>query len=607
MGAGAALEPVETGGALPFATRAYPNHNYVFPITLAPHEERQIFMRFTSTDGLLIPAKLWEPAAFHIYERNNYLRQALYFGTALAMITFNLLLFFSIREGIYLLYVVLTVFVSLTIAAANGIAHEWVWPGASTWSNMSHFVGYAVSMAVLLMFMLRMLNVRRLMPRLSRVVIGIAACFALMPIAFYFALEKVSQTAALLNLAAAFMVVGIGIVFCLKRQRAAYIFLLAFSLAIVGAVITVLRGQGVLETNFFNTCALQMGSAMEMMLLALALADRFNNMRREKEMAQGQTMLAQSQSLKAEQQVVETLRTSERLLEARVLERTVELSNSLEQLKHTQAELVQSEKMASLGVLVAGVAHELNTPIGNALTTASALQDSTQEFQNVLARGELKKSMLNAFVQGAMPMTNMIFSSCERAANLIRSFKQVAVDQASEQRRTFSLHSLVEDNIAALRPSMRNAPVHIVVNIAQDIACDSYPGPLGQVIVNLVQNAVVHAFAGRESGLLTISAHVQGNQVAMQFEDDGVGMEHAVLVRIFEPFYTTRLGQGGSGLGLSISLNIVTGLLGGTLTAESVPGRGSRLDVQFPVIAPKRGTARVGQTGAEGDIGVLSQ
>jgi signal transduction histidine kinase len=181
---------------------------------------------------------------------------------------------------------------------------------------------------------------------------------------------------------------------------------------------------------------------------------------------------------------------------------------------------------------------------GTALATASTLQETTQDLQNAIERGELKKSTLTYFVEGALPMTHIILSSCQRAANLISSFKQVAVDQTSEQRRNFDFHALVEDNIAALRPSMRNAPVEIVINVEKGIECDSYPGPLGQVIANLVQNAVVHAFAGRQSGRLTISAQLQRNTVAMQIVDNGKGMDQAVLARILEPFYTTRLGQG---------------------------------------------------------------
>jgi hypothetical protein len=170
--------------------------------------------------------------------------------------------------------------------------------------------------------------------------------------------------------------------------------------------------------------------------------------------------------------------------------------------------------------------------------------------------------------------------------------KQVAVDRTSEQRRSFNLRELVGDNVAALRPSFRALPWVIEVNIPGNISCASYPGPLGQVIENLVQNAVVHAFDGRSSGKMIISASLQGKHVAMHFSDAGVGIKLASLAHIFEPFFTTRLGQGSSGLGLSISMNIDTGVLGGALNVTSETGLGAQFVLDLPLAAPNRLAAR---------------
>jgi len=290
----------------------------------------------------------------------------------------------------------------------------------------------------------------------------------------------------------------------------------------------------------------------------------------------------------AEQRVVETLRSSEKDLEGRVNERTAELSSTIERLKQTQVDLAQADKLASLGALVAGVAHELNTPIGNALTMASALEEAAIELDAMVAAGGLRRSVLAAHAQKSKGMAAIVTRSCLRAASLIASFKRVAVDQTSEQRRKFDLHALVDDNVAAIKPSFKKAPWIIEVDIRADIGCDSYPGPLGQVITNLIQNAAAHAFDGRTSGTLRVYATCDAEMVEMIVEDDGKGMEPAVLAHIFEPFYTTKLGQGGSGLGLSVSLNIVTGVLGGTLQASSDPGYGSRFTLRFPRIAPSQ-------------------
>jgi signal transduction histidine kinase len=271
-------------------------------------------------------------------------------------------------------------------------------------------------------------------------------------------------------------------------------------------------------------------------------------------------------------------------------------TEALDDLRETQTQLVQSEKMASLGHLVAGVAHELNTPIGNALITSSLLTNSTNMIKTAIGEGEMRKSTLIDFIGDAEQMADVINRSCQRAATLITSFKQVAADQTSEQRRAFNLHSLVADNIAALRAGFKETLWVIQTEIPNSIICDSYPGPLGQVIANLVQNAATHAFNGRVSGTLKITASVtpEANEVEILFSDDGNGMEPAILAHIFEPFYTARSGrdqgrnQGGPGLGLSISLNIVTGVLGGTLSASSEPGCGSQFCLTFPLNAPQR-------------------
>lgn len=263
---------------------------------------------------------------------------------------------------------------------------------------------------------------------------------------------------------------------------------------------------------------------------------------------------------------------------------TLELT--LRDLRAAQSQLVQSEKMASLGQLVAGVAHELNTPIGNALVTATVLEASARELQDKVQKGELRRSTLSAYLERCVPMAELLTRSCVRAADLIASFKQVAVDQTSERRRVFNLRALVDDNIAALRPGLRNAAWDIVLAVPDDITCDSYPGPLGQVITNVVQNAAVHAFDGLAAGTLTISAHPADALIELVIEDNGKGMDAETLARIFEPFYTTRLGRGGSGLGMSIVLNIVTGIIGGKLEVQSQPGQGTRLVVAFPRIAP---------------------
>lgn len=275
-------------------------------------------------------------------------------------------------------------------------------------------------------------------------------------------------------------------------------------------------------------------------------------------------------------------------LELQVKARTTELSDTVARLRQTQRDLVESEKLASLGSLVAGVAHELNTPIGITLTAASTLEDHAQEFKLLLTESDITLSTLEEFVQHTIDMSELLVRSCNRAAKLITSFKQVAVDQTSEHRRSFNLLTLVNDNIAALGPTIKNPVWSIEVDIITDRECNSYPGPLGQVITNLIQNAAVHAFNNSTTGVLQIKGSLSDETVVLRVIDNGCGMSADVLGRIFDPFYTTRLGHGGSGLGLTICKNLVTGVLGGRLEVHSELGSGTEFVIMFPLIAPNQ-------------------
>ncbi|MBC7918823.1 MAG: GAF domain-containing protein [Rhodoferax sp.] len=258
-------------------------------------------------------------------------------------------------------------------------------------------------------------------------------------------------------------------------------------------------------------------------------------------------------------------------------------------LKEVQAQLVANEKMAALGSLVAGVAHELNTPIGNSLLIATTLQDKTKRFFEEFQSNTLRKTSLAAYVDDAQHAASLIVNGLEIAADLVRSFKQVAVDQSSENRRVFNLRQTIEDTVATLMRNIDLAGHAVQVDVPHDIPVDGYPGPLGQVVTNLINNSLLHGFEDRVRGQISITGRVvKKGRIELVYCDDGNGISEDNLKRIFDPFFTTKLGRGGSGLGLSISRNIVTSLLGGTLEATSAPGKGVTFTIGFPAIAPSQ-------------------
>jgi PAS domain S-box-containing protein len=261
-----------------------------------------------------------------------------------------------------------------------------------------------------------------------------------------------------------------------------------------------------------------------------------------------------------------------------------DLSAVLQTLQQAQATLITSEKMASLGALVAGIAHELNTPIGNSLLTSTALNDMVADFERQLIEaGGVRRSTLDAHLRDAKLACSIIVGSLRRAADLINSFKQVAVDQTSDQRRSFNLCGVLHDTLATYAAQLRRANCEVKVEMPESVMCTSYPGSVGQVLSNLINNAMLHAFEGRERGLISLSIReLDGDMAELRFRDDGVGMSSKTLHQIYDPFFTTKMGQGGSGLGMNIVYNLVTGVLKGRIEIASEPGEGTLIILTLP-------------------------
>lgn len=282
-------------------------------------------------------------------------------------------------------------------------------------------------------------------------------------------------------------------------------------------------------------------------------------------------------------------------LEIRVNERTRALAESNRQLegnlislKSTQEKLIRSEKMAGLGALVAGVAHELNTPIGNALTVATTLSDLQAEVGACLQNGKVKKSTLDRYVETVEEAARLLEVNITRAASLISSFKTIAVNQTNEQRISFNLSDLLRHLAPSLHLQDRHKTIRFETDVSEDLALESFPGAVIQVLMNLYANAVIHGFEGRDSGQIRLSATIDSHQsdmVRLLFSDNGGGIPPENLSKIFDPFFTTKMGQGGSGLGLHISFNIVCHILGGNLEVES-DQLGTRFHIVIPRTAP---------------------
>jgi signal transduction histidine kinase len=263
-----------------------------------------------------------------------------------------------------------------------------------------------------------------------------------------------------------------------------------------------------------------------------------------------------------------------------------QIETTLSQLQQAQERLVQSEKMAALGQLVAGVAHEINTPIGIALTAASHLEEKTRGLIRQFEGGSMKRSDLQAYTGAALESAQLVTANINRAAQLIQSFKQVAVDQTSEQRRGFELRGYLSEVLTSLHPEIKKRRHRVDIVCPDGIMVNSYPGALSQIITNLVMNALLHAFAPDQVGHVEIKAKTRGELIKLRVTDDGSGIPAEIKPKIFDPFFTTKRGEGGTGLGLNIIFNLIEKTLKGRIRCDSEVGRGTSFTVSFPVETP---------------------
>jgi two-component system, NtrC family, sensor kinase len=283
-------------------------------------------------------------------------------------------------------------------------------------------------------------------------------------------------------------------------------------------------------------------------------------------------------------------------LAIRVMQQKLEIQNtqlqqeiaerklSEEQLITTRNELVQSEKMASLGRLVAGFAHELNTPIGVAIGSASTLQTEVKKINGLMAQEEIDVDELLSALDSIDKGADLTLSNLERAANLVISFKRTAVDQTSGEVRTFHVHEVINDTINTLHNRFKNTEIEISIDCPKALKIKSMPGALEQIITNLMMNSLIHGFdEGKNAGQINIKVQLENNKLQLEYSDTGKGIAPENVEKIFEPFFTTYRAQGGSGLGMYICYNLVINQLHGTMICESTDGKGIKFVIHYPI------------------------
>lgn len=284
--------------------------------------------------------------------------------------------------------------------------------------------------------------------------------------------------------------------------------------------------------------------------------------------ALNQTLQAQNNQLKAE--IAQRISTEKTLTE------------TIDQLQNAQHQLIESEKMAALGNLVAGVAHEISTPIGTSITAASTLADETQTFLKAVEQGQVKRSVLSRYIHVAQSSSKLVLSNLHRAGDLVRSFKLVAVDQSHQEQREFNVKGYLQEVVNSLRPQLKNSKHQLLLTGDDSLVLTSYPGLLAQIVTNLVTNSLIHAYQPSEPGLMQVDIQKAPDGIQLIYSDNGCGISPEKQRKIFEPFYTTARDRGGTGLGLHIVYNLVTQSFCGNIKVDSKVGEGTKFLISLP-------------------------
>jgi signal transduction histidine kinase/CheY-like chemotaxis protein/HPt (histidine-containing phosphotransfer) domain-containing protein len=547
-----------TGHARPFAERIVNHRHFVFPLHIPAGTELTYYLRVATGTTLDVPTKLWEPKAFEKQSLHEYIGQALYFGMLLALGLYNFLLFVSLRDRTYLYYVMFVSANALSVIAFSGVAYQFLWPESPGWSMISSMIGFALTGITLLMFQRRLLATDITVPLLDKVMRLFIALNVLQMIGFWvLPYHKIIGTGITLDMLNMLLALVVGIACKLRGQRSARFFLLAFSCLVFTAVLTALRSYGIKGIpNFISVYGIQIGSALEMLLLSLALADRFNQMKRDKENAQ--------------QQLVDSLKRSERILEQRVAERTDELlRTNRELLEHEKAleaaKEVAEEASRMKSAFLANMSHEIRTPM-NAVIGMAYLALRTD------LTGK-QRDYVEKIHRAAVSLLGII--------NDILDFSKIEAGKLTIEKTDFSLHDVFANVSTVTSQRAAEKGLRYVFDVADDVPVHLSGDPLrlGQILINLVSNAIKFTPQGKvQMRCRVASSSPDSVELRFEVEDTGIGMSPEQMGKLFQAFTqaddSTTRKYGGTGLGLAISRRLVE-MMGGSMSLQSQEGVGT--------------------------------
>ena len=604
-----ALKHNTSGELYPFSSRLSNYHSLIYNIKIRHGSTAVYYLRIRSAHQMQMPVFLGTQAYI---ENTNLVKNILFgifAGIILVMFFYNLFIYFSVRDNVYLYYVIYILVVGLLQITIEGYGFEYLWPNSVFLATRSFFLLTALVNISGLLFIRGFLHTKELLPKLDKVfyffvavyTVAIALCVAGN---LYVSYKILQFFAGLVSL----YILTLSVTLAWRRYRQAKFFLLAWFPLIVGIIIWILKDVNVISYNNFTNYSITFGSALEVILLSFALADRINIFKAEKEQSREETLKA----LKENERIIQERNA---VLETMVKERTIELIgtneeliNTLSDLKQAQLQLVESEKMASLGQLTAGIAHEINNPINfvtsninplkrdidMVLTAFSIIENvgvsgltSSEKQQQILACKDdidfdYLKEEINHLLKG-------INEGAKRTADIVKGLKIFSrLDE--DDLKLADINEGLESTLVIINNSLENISLRRMYGELPKIYC--YPGKLNQVFLNIMTNAVYAVrkkFANSPGADIGITTQINGDAVEIIIRDNGIGMDDNTIKKIFEPFFTTKDVGEGTGLGMSIAYNIIK-KHDGKIIINSIPGKGSEFIIELPLHAEKVNT-----------------
>ena len=587
-------EMIATGGqGTASASSSQDIPGFVFDVPLEIGASAKILIRLASSKQLQVPLRVHLPSSFAKEKSLRNLLIGAYIGIMIALALYNLFVYLSIRDRTYIIYVAYILLVTLTQLAFWGIGQSYLWPGAPWFSVKASIIFTFATAIAASEFMKLFLDTRKYEAGLHRLVKYFYALFALVLVLYLFIDPYVGYRAAQVSagMFASLLFVTAWRVWKHGSPQGGY-FLVAWSAFLLGTMIFSLKDMGLLPYNALTVFAMPVGSAIEGILLSFALANKINILRKEKERSQAEALAAslENQRIIREQNVT---------LEQMVKERTQELSEANEHLKRTQTQLVSAEKMASLGQLTAGIAHEINNPINFITSNIQPLKRNISEIVEVMAayraltpgtaadglkvvRERESELGITDSIDELDDIIQSISEGSHRTAEIVKGLRNFSRLDEDDLKDT-DLNQGIRSTLALLAPQLRDK-VRIDLELEPTALVECFPGKVNQVFMNILTNAVQATLArtDRTDPRITIATRPIGEEVLVSFADNGIGMSEAVKARIFDPFFTTKAVGEGTGLGLAIVHGIIEDHQG-RIAVESAEGQGSVFCIHLPI------------------------